>query len=122
MPTKTTASTPSPSGGSASSGGQRACYGRRDGGLGLQGGGDAEEEDLHLYPQASGDTLEHPGRRVLLAPFDLREVRNGDVRAFGDLPQGEPTLGAYRPQRLAGGREQVRFPLRRMDLQSLHGY
>lgn len=75
-----------PTGGSTSSlGGQRTRYGRRYRSLGLQGSGDAEEEDPHLYPQATSDALEHPGRRILLAPFDLREIRNGDVRPFGDL-------------------------------------
>src|SRR4051812_38955565 len=110
-----TASTPYPAAGSASSGSQRARYGRCGGSLGLQSSSDAQQEIPHLDAQPLGDALEHLGRRVLLTAFDLREIRDGDVGAFGDLPQGEPALGPDGPQRLTDGREQIRLPWRRVD-------
>src|SRR5919202_5639250 len=102
------------------SGSQRTFNGRCCVSLRLQGASNSEEKIPHLDAQTFGDTLEHSRRRILLSAFDLCKVRDGDVRAFGNLPQGEPTLGAGCSQRLTDGRKQIHLPLRGVDLQRLH--
>src|SRR5919199_1903875 len=102
------------------SGSQRTFKGGCGVSLRLQGASDPEEKIPHLDAQTFGDTLEHSRRRILLSAFDLCKVRDGDVRAFGNLPQSEPTLGAGCPQRLADGRKQIHIPLWGVDLQGLH--
>src|SRR5918993_3995452 len=92
----------------------------RDDRRGLQRRGDPDEQLAHLDVEPAGDALKDLRRRVLLAAFDLRQVRDRDVGALGDLLQRESSLATLRPQGLSDGREKIPFVPLRTDLQSLH--